>query len=216
MLTHDFLSEAPPTSNTDCGMRCCFLAKQIAKYLVDAGDAYDGNPEQKSIMLLTIMELWVQMDKCAVQLYDLLQDYNPVFPSNLLDVLHISRLQDMHRLQNLRSYLESRHAACKSERLTIFSNPVEGCFGERYFEESPDSGNLKMLRREIEDDAEKDREAKREEWADKREEHQQLIRQVAAETHIQEVNQDGDLECIKMCTKCFLYRRARRGKQIPL
>jgi hypothetical protein len=96
-----------PALATDilCGQRCIELAKEIEDYLSTVGDAYDNNPEQKSVMLVTVMELWVAMDTCATKMFSLLKDYNPGIPSDILDDLQIARLKDIRRLHKIREYL---------------------------------------------------------------------------------------------------------------
>jgi hypothetical protein len=100
-------------------------------YLSIVGDAYDNNPEQKRVMLITVMELWVAMDACSARTFPLLKDYNPGIPSDILDVLQIARLKDMRRLHKIREYLQGRHTACKGSRMTVFNDPGKGCSGER-------------------------------------------------------------------------------------
>jgi hypothetical protein len=133
-------------------------------YLGNVSTAYDVNPEQKSMMLLTLMELWMQMDECATQLFPLLLEYEPGFPSTILDVLQLRRLHDMQRLQLIREYLQARHVASKSFGMTIFEDPTEGCFPERYYNESKDSSRLQAFHRLIESTAEEARIKKKEEW----------------------------------------------------
>jgi hypothetical protein len=96
-----------PTLATDilCGQRCIELAREIEDYLSTVGDAYNNNPEQKSVMLVTVMELWVAMDTCAAKMFSLLKDYNPGIPSDILDDLQIARLKDIRRLHKIREYL---------------------------------------------------------------------------------------------------------------
>ncbi|RFU26654.1 hypothetical protein B7463_g9687, partial [Scytalidium lignicola] len=115
--------------------QCIKIAQKIDAYLDSVGGAYDHSPEQKSLMLLTVMELWVSMDKCAVQSFSLLNDYNPAFVPDILDVLQLPNLRDMRRLQKIQAYLHDRNAACSST-MTIFDDPTKGCFAERYFDES--------------------------------------------------------------------------------
>lgn len=150
-----------------CKERCIELARMIENYLSKVGDAYDNNPEQKSAMLITVMELWVAMDACAAQMFSLLKDYNPGIPSDVLDVLQIARLKDMRRLHKIRDYLQGRHAACKGSQMTIFNDPGKGCFGERYYNESDDSSRLRILHQRIEAAAEQARRAKEQEWQEK-------------------------------------------------
>jgi hypothetical protein len=139
-----------PDPEVSCDQRCIELAKKIKHYLRSVGDAYDDNPEQKSIMLITIMELWVEMDACAVEAYGLLKDYNPGIPSNILNVLQIAHFKIMRRLHKIREYLKGRHAASKGAWMTIFNDPGKGCFGERYYNESADSSKLQSLHEYIE------------------------------------------------------------------
>ncbi|TVY40663.1 hypothetical protein LSUB1_G002307 [Lachnellula subtilissima] len=162
-------------------------------------------------MLLTIMELWVSMERCAIQLFVLLRDFNPVFPPEILDVLHISSPKVMRRLQDIRSYLKDRHASC-SRRLTIFSSPIRGCFGERYFEESKDSWELKDIFRQIEDQAEEERQEKQQEWQSKSTDYERLVRAAAESTHVKEENYYGEPEetCVRNCQKCLLDQTALR------
>jgi hypothetical protein len=97
--------DVPALATDLCEQRCIELATEIENYLSTVGDAYDNNPEQKSVMLITVMELWVAMDACAAKMFSLLKDYNPGFPSDILDDLQIARLKDIHRLHKVREYL---------------------------------------------------------------------------------------------------------------
>jgi hypothetical protein len=139
------------------------LATKIENYLSTVGDAYDNNPEQNSVMLITVMELWVAMDARATKMFSLLKDYNPGIPSDILDDLQIARLKDVQRVNKIRQYLQGRHAACKGSRMTIFNNPGKGCFGERYYTESEDSSRLQTLHQRIETAAEQARTVKEQE-----------------------------------------------------
>lgn len=67
--------------NDDHELECIRLASLIEDYMKEVSKAYDGNPEQKSEMLLTIMELWVCMDKHCIQAIGLLSEYSPMFPT---------------------------------------------------------------------------------------------------------------------------------------
>ncbi|TVY94359.1 hypothetical protein LAWI1_G000351 [Lachnellula willkommii] len=180
-------AEPTPTSEADCEERCISLAENIEDYLVAVGNAYDGNPEQKSTMLLTIMELWVSMEKCAIKLFVLLRDFDPVFPTEILDVLHISSPKDMRRLQNIRSYLKD--------------SPIRGCFGERYFEESEGSLEMKDLYRQIEDRAEEERQNKEQEWQSKSADYERLVR-AAAENFNSDSNGPSSYTTVASQSRC--------------
>jgi hypothetical protein len=112
-------------SEFDPEKHCSRLARTIGSYLDKVGDSYDQNPEQKSLMILFVMDLWVEMDSSAIKACSLLKDYSPGFPVDILDVLHIARRKDMLRLQKIRKYLQMRHGACNGHN-TIFNDPATG------------------------------------------------------------------------------------------
>jgi hypothetical protein len=89
------------TTGSSLDQQCIELAQKIDTYLDAVAGVYDHNPEQKSVMLLTVMELWVSMDQCAVRSFSLLNDYNPAFLPDILDVLQLLSLRDMCCLQNI-------------------------------------------------------------------------------------------------------------------
>ncbi|TAQ88566.1 hypothetical protein B7494_g3109 [Chlorociboria aeruginascens] len=110
-------------SNVDYEGKCLGFAEKINEYLATASDVYEFNPEQKSVMILTIMELWMSMDICMTSMVGLLKDYNPAFPSDILDVLQVTRLSEMKRLHKIEVYLQERHANSNSSRMSVFNDP---------------------------------------------------------------------------------------------
>ena len=191
--------------------RCTHIAGSIQKYLTTVASAYDSNSEQKSVMLLTVMELWMLLDKAAVKLFPLLEDYNPGFSPEILNLLQLSYLSEMRRLQNIRTYLYERNAACQGSHRTIFDDPVKGCFGERYYEESEDSYRLTQLHRRIEADAEQARARKEREWQEKCVEYNRLLSDIADASCLY-ITDDfgGKFHDDRRCKKCFLERRKDR------
>ena len=56
----------------------------IQQYHAGAKGLYGSNPEYNSIMILTIMYLWVALDRLAVDFCPLLKQYSPKIPSDFL------------------------------------------------------------------------------------------------------------------------------------
>lgn len=129
--------------------KCAVLAKEIENYLDQASDLYDDCIEQKSAMMVTLFQLWVVMDEHAVHQFPLLKEYRPPFPPEVLDVLQLSSYEDLVRLQEIQQYLRHREKHCKFKTLTLFSNPVEDCFADRYVGCSQNADRLQRLDREI-------------------------------------------------------------------
>lgn len=199
-----------PTLETDDKTRCVELAAKFGTYLAAVAGAYDSNPEQKSIMILTVVELWIAMDRCATRLFRLLLDYNPGIPPDILDVLQLLKITDMYRLHEIQKYLSDRLTNCKFPRMTIFDDPVKGCFAERYFDESEGSQKLQKLRESIETAAERAHLRKVEEWQKLTAEFENLEKSIAEKSCLYiMVNGRGE-HSDQQCTKCYLQRKARR------
>lgn len=191
---------------------CIALGKRIASYLQAVQSAYDSNPEQKSIMLLTIMKLWVAMDQCAIKAFDLLGRYDPGILPTILNVLQVASEKDLLDLQRIQQYLVGRRQRCKYRGQTIFQDPREGCFAERYFHHSNDSAMMQSVFNKIETAAAEARERKHEEWQNLSTQYEQLQKELAASTCIYTDDGRQVVHDNMKCTKCYLERRAKRMK----
>lgn len=207
------------TSQVQCREWCIKLSEKINTYLVASASAYESNPEQQSIKLLTVMELWMSMDKCAVKLFKLLLEYNPGFPPEMLNVLQLPRFKDMCRLQKIQQYLQRRLMACKGSWMTIFADPAKGCFGERYFDESEDSVHLNNLHQHIIATAEADRQAKENEWNQLSAKYETLIQEIAGSACLFMLDESSfpaiQVHNDRQCSRCFLERASRRMRIKP-
>lgn len=185
------------------------LAQKIVDYLDLVGKAYDGNPEQKSTMLLTVMETWVAIDKIAIAFFPLLEDYEPPFTPTSFDGLQLLTLGDMKRLQDIRMYLQARQSRCSTFTISIFSNPTKGCFAERYYNESADSSRLGDLHRAIEQNAQEARASKEKEWQQMTMDYESLIKEVA-QSHCLCPMDGHHTNCAKIVSQRKLERFKRR------
>ncbi|KAF8867182.1 hypothetical protein BDZ45DRAFT_609382 [Acephala macrosclerotiorum] len=198
-----------PERVADCQARCLELAKSIVDLFTAVGDAYDSNPEQMSIFILNLFDLWIQMDECAVRACPLLRDYAPVFRPELLDVLHIPTLSSMQRLQDIQRHLWSRYNNCQFAHKTIFSEPDKNCFAARYLEQS---AQLRGLREKIEKASSRSRENKTYEWNNACGKYDNLSQKISDGTCVCSTNYDGSRN-VKGCTKCW-HKRCRKRMKI--
>ncbi len=81
--------------------------------------AYLSNAEDESIMLLTIIGLWVALDKVAVAQYPLLCDYSPEVPTDLLEPLLLRRSKSLNRLVMITSICSQSSFFCSMEQLVL-------------------------------------------------------------------------------------------------
>ncbi|KAJ9255026.1 hypothetical protein DTO207G8_3210 [Paecilomyces variotii] len=127
------------TERSDCEIKCIDIANEIEKYLQDVGSSYDDDPEQMSIFILTLAELWMRMDKCAVTAYPLLKKYHPWWEPRWLDMLLLSKLRHIKRIREIQTYLEKRCSGPERGKMTIFTKPTSGCLSDCYLECDPEN-----------------------------------------------------------------------------
>ncbi|KAK2624987.1 hypothetical protein QTJ16_005356 [Diplocarpon rosae] len=162
------------SNNKHDSTTCYNLGTLIGTYHGIASSYYSGNPEGISIMLLTILELWVACDKSATEICQLLLDYDPGVPVELVQNLLLPFKAQMVRLHRLEAYIEKRRNRATFPAPHFFLNfGHESTFANRYFAQSPEH---QQLLRVITAKAESDRKAKREELHRKKEQYDALMR----------------------------------------
>jgi hypothetical protein len=189
---------------------CVSLASQIDDYLNSAGDCYHRDPEQMSVFILTVFQLWMQMDLCASIAYPLLKDFHPLFEPKLFDVLLLSHLSHMKHLQTLQTYLHGRCTRAKEGNMTIFADPAPGCFADRYFEVDGADG-MQILQTKIEGDSIRTRNSKEKELERVNAQYEAFTKQKAEIPCTERLNPDGTHDN-KGCKHCYIARCRRRLK----
>lgn len=205
-----------PLTEDDCSQRCVDVAQRIEDYVDRSENAYRSNSVQMSTAILLLMELWVEMDTCAVRAYPLLKDYSPGFPLHVFNSLHLPLLNDMIRLQRVQAHLDSRLDACAAAKMTIFDDPSHSCFAARWFDLSPD---LRKVQQQIEADAEKRRQEKVLEHERVKAEYDQLIQDMAGmdcTTITDESYPDELVHNVRRCEKCSKSKQSRGKRISPL
>ncbi|RYP37538.1 hypothetical protein DL767_002846 [Monosporascus sp. MG133] len=198
--------QSAPDRVEACQARCLKLANSITDLFTAVGTAYDSNPEQMSIFILNLFELWVQMDECAVRACPLLQDYHPIFSGGLLDVLQLPTLSGMQRLQRIQNYLRERCANCRLIRKNIFSQPDKDCFAAQYLALST---QLQDLQRQIENASRRSRASKESEWEKACKEFDRLSDKISNGSCDCSLSPNGSCN-IQACKKCSCCRRRKR------
>ncbi|CAG8973653.1 hypothetical protein HYALB_00002219 [Hymenoscyphus albidus] len=194
-------------SSLDSPMACGVLAELIQDYTKVATSAYANNPEDISLMLLTTMDLWVALDKCATHQEPLLKNYQPGFPPLLFDPLLLPKRIQMERLARVENYIQGRRdRSTHSSSLIFQDNDKAPSFAVQYYEQSL---HHQQLRREIEAAATLARDRKLEELAEKKEQHRRLIQEANSIAAHDEGTRWNGYESISYhspssCTKCRL------------
>ena len=110
------------------------LRQTILDYYTIAFSAYKGNPENVSLMVLVILELWVALDKIVVTRCPLLLSYPPEIPEEIVQSLLLRKRQDLARVAPLVQYLRDRNG--RSSRPSVFGEICEDSFAVKFFESS--------------------------------------------------------------------------------
>ena len=169
---HDWVSR-----NLQNEWACETLGSCLDQYISAAQGHYSSNPEDESLMLLTIMELWVALDTIAGIQCPLLLSYSPEIPPSFLDSLLLRRSKFIERAAQIELYLCHRHSNATIET-SIYSDKLEHTtFAVRYFQESP---TLQATKASIERQAALIRENKRTELQRANAKHVSLTEQIAA------------------------------------
>ncbi|KIM42888.1 hypothetical protein M413DRAFT_26859 [Hebeloma cylindrosporum] len=179
---------------------CETLGSCMEQYITAAKTHYTSNPEDESIMLLTIMELWVALDTIASIHCPLLLFYSPEIPSSFLEPLLLRRAKFIDRAAQIERHLCHRHSKATIET-SIYSSTFErSSFAVRYFQKSP---TLQATKASIEQHATVTRESKRTELLRANAKHASLTRQIAASTCSYVNGPSGPRHSIS-CHKCKL------------
>jgi hypothetical protein len=118
------------------------LRQKISDYYTIACPAYKGNPENMSLMVLVILELWVALDKIVATRYPLLLSYPPEILEEILQSLLLRKQQDIARVAPLVQYLRDRRIC--SSGPSVFGSISENSFAVKFFQSSTKLQTLKL------------------------------------------------------------------------
>ena len=189
------------------------LGQLICGYKEKASHAYDGRPEEYSIMVLTLMEMWQVLDKFVVSGCSLLGDYDPGFPPQIFETLLLKSRSQMDRLHQIELYLKQRRRLALFPRSYIFTSiKEENSFAVRFF-----NGSIhhQGLRERIERDAQDARLQKQETLSRQSQTHRDLL-QRADRLDCEYVERHKKrrkwTEHSSRCRKCALTKEAQSMK----
>lgn len=87
---------------------CAQLSEMMTHYQKTTSIFYSGNPEAVSVMLLTLVELWIACDKSAIHLCGMLSEYDACIPVHIFQSLVLSFRSQLARLACVEEYLHQR------------------------------------------------------------------------------------------------------------
>ena len=127
---------------------CFQLGSLMGRYVARAQK--EGAPEDASDKFLTVLELYVAIDKLAVKEIPMLADYPPEIPIAFLQRLLLRKRTSLHRLSCAYRYLSARHSQSRPGWSVLSNEFTEDSFPVRYYDQS---SHLQYLKAWIEEDA---------------------------------------------------------------
>ncbi|KAK0337222.1 hypothetical protein LTR94_005529 [Friedmanniomyces endolithicus] len=158
---------------------CKVLGKLMKSYHSLACQQYTGNPEATSVCHLTILQLWVALDTCALHLCPLLGDYDTGLSLDWTHNLLLPSRDQIERLSEVEAYFRCRYAKITHPSCEILYEISSGCFGASYFDQSVE---LKSLLATIQTQGAQEKAAKVRELAGLKTQYDRL-RELGAEIH---------------------------------
>ena len=195
-----WVARIPESEINDACERLELLANN---YSVAARRSYMGNPEDLSRMILTVVELWIALDKLVVKQIPILCDYSPEIPIPILENLLLRDPLFLRRLPLAVKYIRQR-AGNAQHGCSVFSDTVDGrSFAVRYFDQSLE---LQSLRKRILAAADLEREAKRRELAQSNQRHAELNRRAWSTNHTYTTDHYGcqTHDSRRCCPRCII------------
>ncbi|KAJ5380694.1 uncharacterized protein N7496_003122 [Penicillium cataractarum] len=124
--------------------QACYEVEKLAEqYFTIAAPRYADNPPARSLMMLTILELWVAVDKMGNLICPLVKDFPPEIPANFLDPLLLPKWSQMQRAERFFDYIRRRRDSADPSAPSIFSDPSARGFAVRYYDVFPDHQSLR-------------------------------------------------------------------------
>lgn len=149
------------------------VSNLIKRYHSMASHYYTDNPEALSVMLLTIMELWIACDHLAKSSIPLLRAYDPEIDLDLLQNLLLPFKSQMNRLYSVEDYLRRRRSQTTKTQSELFCEMgTSDCFAVQYFNRCSEQ---QATRDEILVSATRARQAKKDELRQLQMEYNRLI-----------------------------------------
>ncbi|QDS69602.1 hypothetical protein FKW77_008638 [Venturia effusa] len=191
-------------SCTTSAATCLRLKDLIEKYLPAMMAMYRGCCERFSIGVLTVLEIWVALDKVQCALNPLLEQYSPGLPASILEPLLLRKKDLMFRAQAAERYLHRRQYPPATEVLDLFSHME--LFFMRFFDQSKIH---QKIRTTIDSEATAARQQKTMQWQELEEQYASLMQGYTDRDH--DVGAQGQHDD-STCEKCIIEAEAESLK----
>jgi hypothetical protein len=186
---------------------CETLLSCLEQYERTARTAYNVDPLDKSIAVLTALDLWMAIDRLAVEQIPLLAEYSPEIPADFLEPLLLRSRASIARAAEVETHLRQRHRGASPGASVFADSHDSSSFASRYF---ADSTTMQQLKLDIERDARARRDAKLLELRELNARHAGIIRDASRLEHqVYWSERYWRSYCNYDCRKCRLESEAK-------
>ncbi|KAH7332999.1 hypothetical protein B0J17DRAFT_736241 [Rhizoctonia solani] len=202
------------SSHWSCFGGCAIISSCFRQYLAAAKSYYTVDVADQSIMILTLVRLWMAIDELATSQYPLLLEFSPELSDTLLDPLLLRTAQHINQARIIQQYIHGRHVRASPNNISIFSDrATDSSFAVQYFRMSPCHQKLKL---DIEKHAQEQRNQKIQELKDLNARSQQLSGEIQGMTHqYYEIAARSRKQHSKFCERC-VKEKQKRGISIQI
>lgn len=188
---------------------CTILSSCFSQYYDAAKGGIVSNPEEGSINILTLMDLWVALDKISIAQFPLLHDYVPDIPCTFLHPLLFRHAHFIQRADVIEQHIVGRYTRAKYS--SVFSDATTATsVSIRYFRHSK---TLQDLKARIESHATVERSSKAAKLKQLNQEYTNLMSQSGAlehtNTHGVRKGRSYSKHKPSSCRKCKLESKAK-------
>ncbi|KAH7333001.1 hypothetical protein B0J17DRAFT_579243 [Rhizoctonia solani] len=180
---------------------CVVLYSCFRQYITTAKSYYATDVAGQSIMILTLMRIWMAIDELATSACSLLSKFSPEIPDNILDSLLLRTAQHLEQARKIQQYIRGRHNGISARHPSIFSDKiVPKSFAVQYFEASP---HHQQLKDDIETYALEKKSQKIQELERLNARHKQLSEEIEGMTHDFYEKSRGRQQHSEFCGRCL-------------
>ncbi|CAE6491982.1 unnamed protein product [Rhizoctonia solani] len=187
---------------------CVILYSCFRQYITAARSYYATDVAGQSIMILTLMRIWMAIDELATTACPLLSRFSPELPDNILDSILLRTTLHLEQARIIQQYIRGRHDGTSARNPSIFSDKiVPQSFAVQYFENSP---HHHQLMEDIEKYALEKKSEKIQELERLNARHKQLSEEIEGMTHDFYEKSRGKQQHSELCGRC-LKEKEKKG-----
>ncbi|CAE6459581.1 unnamed protein product [Rhizoctonia solani] len=181
---------------------CVIMSSCFRQYLNSAKSYYIADAADQSIMILTLMRIWMAIDELAIKDCPLLSRFSPELPADILDPLLLRTTQHLEAACTIQQHIRQRYSNATQGNPSVLSEKAaQNCFAVQYFRSS---SRHQQRKAKIEAYAQEQQNRKIKELEDLNAKHEKLGREIDALSHEYRFTPKGKRKHVRGCSRCTL------------